>query len=513
MAERARTDGMTGTRVVALVLAALLGLASMAPLPGAEGARAYMGVVIADCQPAAGGEPRLCITSVVEGGAASRAGARVGDVLLSLNGVPATNFASLTPRLQALRVDKPAALEVLREGQAQNLDIRFEERDSGPPQAAAGAPRIAPPMPMNLDPCEATRAGESALNPYLPFRKLSPDMPAAEVAALLDGRNQSIRLQGDVLTLAQRAQAGEVMLIGMKCAMDRVGDANLLVLRLTNPRWNEVFLTANFLVAGTPVSSELSFRGAVAPPAPARASPLRGSIARTSVPSALLPEPRDVTVYLPPGDRQAALSVLFMTDGQAVAQFAAVAEPLIVSGRVAPFAIVGEHSGVYAGDLSKPFDPALDVRMREYVDGIDPQRFAQHMQFFTTELVPWAHRQYGLSTDRNRQALMGYSNGGAFVLSLGLQHPELFGTVLPFSPASRPFQADDALPAEPQSLPRFLFAGGELEPSFNAVAASRSKWLQSKGAATDYRSYVTGHDPALWQQALADYLPSVFPPR
>jgi enterochelin esterase family protein len=256
--------------------------------------------------------------------------------------------------------------------------------------------------------------------------------------------------------------------------------------------------------------AQFDFRGNAAPPAPAVAKPLRGTLSNVEVPSRFLPAPKQVTVYLPPGKRKGALPALYMTDGISVANFAPIVEALTVAGRIRPIAIVGEHAGVTAIDLSRPYHPSQDQRSREYLAGIDPVVFERHMRFFIEELLPWAEKQYGLSIARRDRAAMGYSSGGAFVASLGLQHPQVFFTVMPFSPAGSPFGSSETA-TDPAQMPRFPFAAGELESPFLANARANSAWLKARGVANSLRAYWSGHDILQWQQALADYLPEVFP--
>jgi enterochelin esterase-like enzyme len=200
-----------------------------------------------------------------------------------------------------------------------------------------------------------------------------------------------------------------------------------------------------------------------------------------------------------------------MTDGAELPAFAPIVEALIQAGRIRPIVIVAEHAGRYTGDASKPYDVRLDNRSRDYLAVVDPPRFASHMQFFVEELMPWAEKQYRLSSARADRAALGFSNGGAFVGQLGIQHPEAFATVLPFSPAAQISTQGD-LRSEPSRLPCFLFSGGELEPSFLASARTDAAWLAARGVSTQLRTWWSGHDILQWQQALAEYLPLAFPP-
>src|SRR6478735_376757 len=290
------------------------------------------------------------------------------------------------------------------------------------------------------------------------------------------------------------------------------------------PQWRQAFLSPEFFATAGVTrglmaqaghrptgKAQARFRGNDALQAPVGATPLRGTLANATVASLVLGTSKQVTVYLPSLRGSDPLPVLYMTDGQDVAPFAAVVEALIEAGRMRPIAIVAEHSGRYTGDVSQPFDPAQDDRAREYLPDVDPPQFARHMQFFIEELLPWAEKTYGVSSARGDRAAMGYSNGGAFVSAVGARHPEAFATVLPFSPAFR-LSYGEGPSGNPARLPRFLFAGGELEPPFLNSARADASWLEARGVSAQVHTYWSGHDTLMWQQALADYLPAIFPP-
>ncbi|MEO8314924.1 MAG: alpha/beta hydrolase-fold protein, partial [Pseudomonadota bacterium] len=142
---------------------------------------------------------------------------------------------------------------------------------------------------------------------------------------------------------------------------------------------------------------------------------------------------------------------------------------------------------------------------------IDPAQFERHMNFFVEELVPWAEKTHGVSSERRTRAAMGYSNGGAFVAALGLRYPQLFAAVLSFSPAMQ-LSFGSEPPVDSSLMPRFLFSGGELESVFLTAARANAAWLKARGIDTSLKVYWSGHDTLQWQQALAEYLPEVFPP-
>jgi enterochelin esterase-like enzyme len=94
------------------------------------------------------------------------------------------------------------------------------------------------------------------------------------------------------------------------------------------------------------------------------------------------------------------------------------------------------------------------------------------------------------------------------VLALVTRQPALFGAALPFSAGWTTLQvAPNAGP-----LTRVFLAAGELEPSMLQATRHHYESLREAGAEAVLESYVSGHDQAMWQVALAHYMPRVFPP-
>jgi len=505
----------------AVCLAAQLQGAEMPPAPS-EGVTLGVQIVDVFTCPAAlpPGEKGICVAAVRPGGAADRAGLRSGDVMLRIGTAPVTGQQDLQAAMAPLRVDQTVEIHYRRGDAAGQARVHFEASDRRGVSTGAGFPAVTLPQ---TDTCDATlRPSQAMLK--VPYRKLPLVTDAQALKVMLGDKPAIVALQGDVLTLAFRASGSAATVTGgIQCALDRVGDTDLWALQLQMTQWQQVFLSADFLATGGSARGVMAqagqpptgiahsqFRGSAAPPAPAGTAPLRGSIVTVAVPSRFLGGSKDISVYLPPKRGSQPLAVLYMTDGQGVAPFAAVVEALIESGRIQPIAIVAEHAGRNTGDPSQPFDPRQDNRAREYLPDVDPPQFSRHMQFFIEELLPWAEKTYGLSAARGDRAAMGYSNGGGFVTALGAQHPEFFATVLPFSPAYR-LSYGEGPKGDLLRLPRFLFAGGELEPNFLGSARADATWLSARGVSAEVRSYWAGHDTLMWQQALADYLPGVFP--
>jgi hypothetical protein len=474
-----------------------------AEAPAGEG-RVVLGVQLleaASCPGNPPGKTGACVGAVRPGGAADRAGLRPGDLVERLNGTPIAEAQALASATTTLRIGQSVEVAYLRAGQAVVGKVQIDVGDwMNPADTASAAPPSVQLGPLaQADKCDDTMRPGGSLLGFLPYRKqpLALDRRAAE--RLLGGKTSVISLRGDVLTLAFRGAGGSAKVSGsIQCALDRVADADVWALQLRMPHWDQAFLSALFMAEqGAPsgilasirptATAEATFRGRGAPAKPAAVRRLRGALTTAMVPSQLLDAPREISVYLPPGRAVGPVPVLYMTDGQDLPAFAAIVEAMIESGRLRPTAIIAEHAGRYRGDSSATYDPRLDDRSREYLPVVDPPHFARHMRFFIEELLPWAERQYGLSTARADRAAMGYSNGAAFVAQLGLRHPEMFATVMPFSLGDE-MSATGELRGDPASLPRFLFAGGELEPPFLARTRAASARLTAQGVPTQLRA-------------------------
>jgi enterochelin esterase-like enzyme len=144
---------------------------------------------------------------------------------------------------------------------------------------------------------------------------------------------------------------------------------------------------------------------------------LRGEIKSINFESKNLGKARNVKVYLPPGhDSKKSYPVVYAADG--FFNFKAeLVEPLIESGRVLPFIVVGVTSSP---------EP---LREHEYIVYSKPERFVAHEKFFCEEIIPWAEKEWGASGDRKDRVVYGSSYSGAFVLTLSNRRPDTFGHV------------------------------------------------------------------------------------
>ncbi|HEU5318331.1 MAG TPA: alpha/beta hydrolase-fold protein [Chloroflexota bacterium] len=188
---------------------------------------------------------------------------------------------------------------------------------------------------------------------------------------------------------------------------------------------------------------------------------------------------RQVTAYVPTQPPEA---VVFAADGGW--HIARLGEALEHSN-TPPTLIVGVH-GL----------PNDDGRLREYVAGRDPERFAAHERFFVDDVRAWLESRFAVALPAGRTAVWGASLGGELALALGLRHPDSYGAVLCASPGAG-FKPPAALPP---SLPRCYLVAGTQEQFFLDNAARWAGALRDAGADVVMMERDGSHGGAFWGQ-------------
>ncbi len=111
--------------------------------------RGFMGVNIQDLTPAIRSAFKLSedqgalISGIEKGGPAEKAGLQRGDAVLSLNGQPVKDSRDLRFRIASLRPGETARLQVLRDGQRRDVNVKLGERpesEQETPTSPEGSP-------------------------------------------------------------------------------------------------------------------------------------------------------------------------------------------------------------------------------------------------------------------------------------------------------------------------------------------------------------------------------------
>lgn len=214
--------------------------------------------------------------------------------------------------------------------------------------------------------------------------------------------------------------------------------------------------------------------------------------------SASLGETRTVTVFLPPGHRpRIKYPAVFCADGQAVHGFSRRLNHAIEQERVPPVILVGVHS-------SDRF------RAKEYIDGADHRRFEAHERFFTDEIYRWAIEEFNLSVARQSCGVFGFSNGGAFALSMGVRHRDKYGVVIAFSIAGGPDRVEESEYAR-RPVARYYLSAGTSEKPFYKTACAVAKLLAKHGVEHLSTEQCAGHDFSFWDSELPEAICWAFP--
>jgi len=343
--------------------------------------------------------------------------------------------------------------------------------------------------------------------PSVPIVDRSWPMEALLTRSQIEG--SSVWADGEELTFFYQGEADSVRICcGIQVPMQQIGDSDAWAVTVHIDELPKAAISYTFIPYrdGRPVKAQQEinsmrvWRGPEAPVAPEIAESLQGQIVEHAIDSTYLGEHRDLTVYLPPGHvRNRQYPVVYAADGQSVELFAAVLDAQVVDGNVPAVIVVGVHSAE-GGSAVEAYDPGQDVRAQEYLLGENQERFEAHERFFVYEVWDWAARTLGASSSREGCALFGFSNGGAFAISMGIRHPERYGTVIAFSLGEgvrgwgTPQWATD-------TTPRHYLVAGTLEPFWGPT----SRWaavLARLNVEHVYHERVCGHDLLMWEEEL-----------
>lgn len=376
------------------------------------------------------------------------------------------------------------------------------------PPPPAPAPPSAPTYDEN-SPCAEAPATSPAC------RESVDDIDEAAARAALGERELAIVREGDRFTVFARTPQPETRLCcSLQGPMTRIGETDLFVARYRLADLDRATLTFVPRAAeGRSLLWEdmLSWRGPQAPPTPGRVEQLRGERFERALWSEHLQETRRIFIYLPPGhDRSQSYHALFMADGAGAMTRALLVERMIEDGLIPPIVLVGAGSGAEAIVEDRSSLGIADFRSADYLPGFTGggDRFEQHLRFFSEELVAYAARDFGVTSDPQRRAVAGFSNGGSFALFAALRRPDVFGVAIPLSPSWRRLTEEDF--TQPMRA-RFFMSAGLYELTRQRRASAYAEVLRAHGYDVTLEIPVMGHDRDQEAAMLARFLPLVFP--
>jgi enterochelin esterase family protein len=221
---------------------------------------------------------------------------------------------------------------------------------------------------------------------------------------------------------------------------------------------------------------------------------------------------RSCRVYVPPGygdhpeKRYPVLFLLHGSGGTDESWFRegkanVIMDNLIADGQASPMIVVTPYGHtVEPGTHGWPF-------VQEQGDFIED---------FLWELIPYLKSKYRLSQNPYDWALAGFSMGGYHTLMIGLNHPELFGNIGPFSWGGGADFFEKNAPhvlVDPESMNRdlqtFYMACGKYDFLFNGVVIMDSL-LTSLGIEHEFHISEGGHNMRNWRKYLYHYAQILF---
>lgn len=357
-----------------------------------------------------------------------------------------------------------------------------------------------------LDLCASVEA--PIAQPCVVSGRLSPQA----VTALMGTRDQIWWMVGDRLTAVVRPPPGtrSSLCCSIQTPMQPIAGTDLAAITVRVPRAREALLDVAHVPARHFVPA-IPVRGAHAPPAPARASPLMGRIEHISLHSSVLREQRTVSVYLPTGMGLSGerLPVVYLADG-AIAHFAPIAEAAARDGRASRMILVGLPSST--DEVTACRAARCDRRSLEYLPDLEEgedTHFSRHLNFVTEELIPLIERRYPVLARREDRIVAGYSNGGAWALAAAQARPDLFGNVLAMSSGSRAAAEGAGRLGEV----RVYGGAGLFEPGYLRQTREAVETARRAGADVQFREMVAGHSPVMWEVLFADGIAWLAAPR
>jgi enterochelin esterase-like enzyme len=380
----------------------------------------------------------------------------------------------------------------------------------------ADTPPAAPAPHVRFD--ERTACAEAPVSSPICVDDISGIDEVSARTALGD-REMAVIREGDRITVFARSQAETADLCcSLQGPMARIRETDLFVRRYRLARLDEAqfwLIPPAWFADGRNFTDQdiVRWRGVTAPAMPARVASLSGERFERTLWSEHLQETRRLYIYLPPGhDRKRSYPALFAADGAEVMMLASMVEQLILNNAISPIVLVGAASGPEAIVEDRSSLGISDLRAADYLPSYEGggDRFEQHLRFFAEELPAYAAREFGVTTDRTRRVVSGFSNGGSFSLFAALRRPDVFGISFPLSPSWRRLTEDDF---RGDDRARFLISGGLYEIGRQRAASGYAEALRAHGYDVTMETPVMGHDRDQETLMLARFLPMAFPPR
>jgi enterochelin esterase-like enzyme len=222
-----------------------------------------------------------------------------------------------------------------------------------------------------------------------------------------------------------------------------------------------------------------------------KADSISGTMTFPSIKSSHLGQNRSLCIYKP-SEISATTPIIYFTDGSSVSSYARYVDQLIQEGKIIPIILCG----VYA---------SREQRYEEYVNnGIENPVFEQHEAFFFEEII--AEFETSLENWQGKRYLYGVSNGAAFGMHSGINHPDDFEAVIAFSTVDYISELIQPISFEYDNYPQFYMGAGRYEEKTFADNIRFVEKMKNNGISVEFKEFISGHDAYVWQVEFLNYL-------
>lgn len=225
---------------------------------------------------------------------------------------------------------------------------------------------------------------------------------------------------------------------------------------------------------------------------------LNGSLISKFLGEEMLSERREISIYTPEKVAKD-IPLIYCTDGSIVEAYAPYIDKLISSKKIKPIILIGIHS-------------SSSSRYEEYVRGGENNvLFNKHETFVFDQVLKSSEEDIGDWS--GKRYFYGFSNGAAFCIYAGLNHPDLFEEIIAFSTAdyiSAIAQMINPIAFKYSTYPKFYMGAGTYEKSIYNDNFQFVTKMENNDLDVEFREFISGHDYNVWRIEFLEYLEKRF---
>lgn len=222
-------------------------------------------------------------------------------------------------------------------------------------------------------------------------------------------------------------------------------------------------------------------------------------------------EKRPLTIYIPKGFKKTRIyPVVYMADGQLLIESYVKSIDSLIDMNVIPEIVI---IGVQSNETEIP-SMGLEYRNFEYIKNLHGgkdtlnQRFAKHFQFFTSEVIEYAEKNYSVSNKKENRTFYGISNGSDFGVTVAQEKPDLIGNYILCSIVSG---SKEPFAWTKNNCPKFFLATGDQEDEMIKDEVKRlGIYLSNISVPYELVIFHGGHERKKWENIFISTLPYLF---